>query len=152
MEHRDESTTSFDREEPDGEENAGVGTKQLPAASGSSVKIPNWIDNPSALTVIFTDRSSEQLSQLELNKVNVRLTVINFSFRVSMNFNSVQTEWHQTNPQSGPEIRLFTYEAWLSTVYISNCECNGVLPVRRWKWYGYCCTNTKSWTVRHRGL
>ncbi|XP_037046481.1 tRNA (adenine(37)-N6)-methyltransferase [Bradysia coprophila] len=72
IEHRNESTTSSDREEPDGEENFGVATNQLPAASSSSVKVPNWIDKPSTLTVIFTDRSSDQLSQLEMNKNDIK--------------------------------------------------------------------------------
>lgn len=68
IEHR-EHTTSTDREEPDGEENFGVTTNQLPTASSSAVKVPNWIGNPSKLNVIFTDRASDQLSELELNKV-----------------------------------------------------------------------------------
>lgn len=68
IEHR-EDTTSTDREEPDGEENFGVTTNQLPTASSSAVKVPNWIGNSSKLNVIFKDRAAEQLSELELNKV-----------------------------------------------------------------------------------
>lgn len=67
MQHR-EYSSSNDREEPDGEENFSSNT---PATSTSIVKVPNWIDNPSKLDVILTDRASEQLSELELNKVRV---------------------------------------------------------------------------------
>lgn len=62
-----------DREDPDGEENFGATTNQLPSASSSAVKVPSWIDNPTKMNVRFTARATEQLSELELHKVLTEL-------------------------------------------------------------------------------
>lgn len=41
----------------------------MPTASSSVVKVPKWIDSQSKLEVIFTDRASDHLNELEVNKV-----------------------------------------------------------------------------------
>lgn len=75
----DNITDTLDREEPDGEEN--FGTAQLPTASSSAVKVPNWINNPTKMDVKFTDRATEQLRELELNKVMIecRMSILFFN-------------------------------------------------------------------------
>lgn len=92
----DEDDQIFDaREEPDGEEtvppNAGTAASSIrstavrshpnrsvrlsgipPEAIGGLVKVPNWVMAEASLDVLFNDRATQQVAELQVNRVSCK--------------------------------------------------------------------------------